>query len=99
MVRLYFFIRLMQTVVPWVVRAFVFTLNLMWTSIVSLWVGVPQATDSIANHWVDTAVAQGMDTIFDDRLYLIIRWMAFFTILAGWILTAHVTVWIWKLLF
>ena len=99
MVRLYFFIRLMQTVTPWIARGFLFTLQLITTTIASIWVGIPEATKRIAEHVVDLAIASGMDTIFDNRLFLVIRWMAFFTILVGWIVTSHLTVWLTNLLF
>lgn len=96
---IYFTVRLLQWFIPWVVRSIGFTINLMWTAIASLWVGVPQATHRIADEWISRAVAAGFPTIWDRKLYYTIRIVAFLTIVVGWILSSFVTVWIVKWIF
>ncbi|MBE0649911.1 MAG: hypothetical protein IH595_03620 [Bacteroidales bacterium] len=71
----------------------------MGTAIASLWVGVPQATNRIANEWIERAVAAGFPTIWDEKLYYTIRIVAFLTIVVGWVLLSFVTVWIVKWIF
>jgi len=95
----YFTLRLLQMIIPWVLRSIGFTLKLMLTAISSLWVGVPQATHRIADEWIDRAVAAGFPTIWDRKLYYTIRIVAFITIVVGWVLLSFVTVWIVKLIF
>ncbi len=97
--RLYFLIRLLQIVVPWVIKPIGGTINLMLGTIASLWVGVPQATHRIADEWIQRAVAAGFPTIWDSKLYYTIRIVAFITIVVGWVLLSFVTVWIVKWIF
>lgn len=99
MMRLYFVLRLFQMVVPWVMRSIGFTINLMWSALASLYVGVPQATKRIADEWVNRAIASGFPTIWDRRLFYTIRILAFLTIVAGWILLSFLTVWIVRWIF
>lgn len=86
-------------VLPWVLRSIWFTMTLCSLSVVSLWVGVPTATRRIANQWVDRAVAVGFPTAYDYILYYFVAVVAFFTILAGWIVTSFVTVWLVRIVF
>jgi hypothetical protein len=86
-------------VAPWIFRSIWFTLMLISLSVVSLWVGVPTAMRRIANQWVDRAVAAGFPTAYDYILYYMVAVVAFFTIVAGWIATAFVTVWLVRMIF
>lgn len=99
MMQLYFATRFLQMVIPWVFRSIGFTLNLMWTALSSLWVGVPQALNRIADEWIGRAIASGFPTIWDKKLYYTIKVMAFITIVVGWILLSFFTVWIVKWIF
>ena len=99
MMKLYFRIRLMQMIIP-VITGFVgFILALMWTAAMSIWVGVPQATDRIAAEWERRILARGYSPIWNQGAYNMIRAIAFLTIVAGWILLAYATVFIVKVVF
>lgn len=95
----YFTLRLLQLVVPWVMRSVGFTAMMMWTALSSFWVGVPQATHRIADEWAKKAFDAGIPTNLDRRLYYAIRVAAFLTIVLGWILLSFFTVWIVKRIF
>ena len=97
--RLYFTIRLLQVVVPPVILLIHFIIDLMWIALVSLWVGVPQAIDRLADEWMQRAFARGSIPVWDQRVYNTIRVMAFLTIIAGWILLAHLVVLLVKWMF
>jgi len=91
-----FFVRL---AFPWVRGAILFTLSLMATSALSLWIGVPQAVSRITDDWLDRAIVAGFPTEHDRTLYYIIWVLALSTIVAGWILLAYLTVFIVRLIF
>ena len=86
-------------VTPWAIRSVWFTMTLMSVAVVSIWVGVPTAIRRIANQWVDRAVAAGFPTAYDYILYYFVEVFAFFTIVAGWIVTAFVTVILVRMIF
>ena len=98
MMRLYFTIRLLQLVVPPFILLIHFIIDLMWVALVSLWVGVPQAIDRLAETWWQRASSIGF-TVWDPRIDKLIRVIAFLAILAGWLLLAHLTVFIMKWMF
>lgn len=85
--------------VPWIRGAFLFTLHLMATSVISLWVGVPTAISRIADEWLDRAFFAGFPTQWDRHLYYVIWTLSLLTIVAGWILLAHLTVFLVHLIF
>jgi hypothetical protein len=95
-----FIFRAIRFLTPWLLRILWATLVLVGTAIASIWVGVPTATHRIAERWVERAVREGFPTEFDRLLYFMGRLIAFFTILAGWIatsfITVYVTMWIFR---
>lgn len=78
---------------PWILRAFFFTLWLMAGSVARLRVGVPNAVRLIADEWLDKAVKAGYPTRYDKHLYYVLCTIAFLTMLAGWIIASYITVW------
>ena len=79
--------------VPWIVRAFGFTLKLIATTVVALWIRVPTMVRKIADDCLDTAVDAGFPTRYDRYLYYAVCVTALLTIIAGWIVLAYLTVW------
>lgn len=88
--------RAIRFVTPWLLRILWGTLVLVGTAIASVWVGVPTATHRIADRWVNRAVSSGFPTEFDRTLYFLGRFIAFITIVAGWIIASILTVWLVK---
>ena len=86
--------RSVRFLLPWILRILWATITLMGTAIASLWIGVPTATRRIAESWVDRAARRGFPTELDRTLYFMGRGVAFVTIVAGWIVTSYVTVWL-----
>ncbi|HWQ04618.1 MAG TPA: hypothetical protein VN452_04610 [Longilinea sp.] len=92
-------LRGIRFITPWLLRILWATLNVVGTAIASLWVGVPTATRRIAERWVEIAVTAGFPTEFDQPLYFMGRFVAFLTIVAGWIATAYITVFLLRWIF
>jgi len=91
--------RALRVVLPWIGRIIMFMVNLIMTSLLSFWGGVPQKTEQIANEWLDRAVANGVPTAWDRQMYFTFRVVAFAMIVVGWVILAHITVWIVHLIF
>lgn len=93
-----FFVGL-RLVTPWVLRAAGFTLMLVLTAVASLWTGIPNAVERIANHWVDRADQAGLPTLYMPYLFHAARAVALITIFAGWLVFAYITVFLlWTVL-
>ena len=92
-------VRFVRFVTPWVVKGALAMAKLVGTAIASLWAGVPSAVRRIANHWLQEAIDAGFPTQYAPHLYYILCVVAFLEILAGWIISAYITVgivnWIW----
>ena len=99
MMQLYFALRFLQIVTPWVVRPIMSVINLMLMVLSSIWVGIPQAVDRIANETVRRATDAGVPTIWNRQLFYAVKVVAFLTIVLGWIFISFVTVWILRLVF
>lgn len=99
MMQAYFAIRFLQIALPWIVRPFRTALMWLLVSMSAFWVGVPQATDQMADEGMRRATEAGVPTIWSRELYFAIRVVAFLAILVGWIILSFVTVWIVKWLF
>lgn len=80
--------------IPWIIRAFFYTLRLVATTLVSLWAGVLPSVRTIAREWSDRVVATGFPTEYDTYLYYSIAAVSFVTFLIGWVLLAFFTVWL-----
>lgn len=92
--RLVIFVR---QVFPWVVRAMRMIATSMLDTLMSLWVGVPQTTERIADHWLDRAHAdpeRDFLTVHAPRLHLTIRIVAILVIVLEWLSLAFATVYI-----
>jgi hypothetical protein len=96
---LYFALRLFQLVIPWMLRPFQWIFMLMMTSLSVIWVGVPQATNRMADDWAGRLVAVRFVNVVDRSLYNIIKAIAVVMIVLGWILLSFFTVWIVKWIF
>lgn len=99
MMQMYFAIRFLQIVIPGIRNVVVGALKFLLRPMMTFWIGVPQATDSMANEWVREAVRLGAPVIWHRKLYYILRVIAFLTILAGWVVLSFITVWIVRIIF
>jgi hypothetical protein len=79
---------------PWVFRTLGATIRLVFLTITSIWVGIPTAVRRIAAEWTKAAMRAGVHSQFDTYIYYCLCFVASVTILAGWIVTAYLTVWL-----
>jgi len=78
---------------PWVFRAIWFTIRMIAIAVVSVWSGVGPTSRTIAEDWLERAVAnEDFPTEYDRHLYIILRIAAFITLLIGWIALSFLTV-------
>jgi hypothetical protein len=84
---------------PWIGRIIIFMVSFILTSVVSFWGGVPATANSIANEWLDRAVAAGFPTQWDGRLYFTFYYLALLMVVVGWVVLSFITVWIVNLIF
>ena len=99
MVRLYFTIRFLQIISPPVLRFVGFMLSMTLVTLVSIWRNINQSASSIADYWVDRAVSEGFITIWTPHLYYTVKTIAYLMMLVGWVILAHITVWLTKWMF
>ncbi len=91
--------RAARLVLPWIGGLVLFMLRFMATTVVSFWGGVPRTVDTIANHWLDRAMAAGVPSLWARRLYHIFWALAFTMIFAGWVVLSYMTVFVFQLIF
>jgi hypothetical protein len=94
-----FSISVLRIALPFVIGLLRFALGLMGIAIASLWTGVPNATQQIADDWLARAIFGGLPVQWSEHLYPAFRVMAFLIILAGLVLLAQVTVFLVRLVF
>lgn len=86
--------------IPWVLRVAWFTLMFLMTSVVSIFIGLPEATDRIATTWFDEAMKTDFPmTRFGEELYILFRVVAYIVLILGWIILAAVTVFVLSIIF
>jgi hypothetical protein len=87
-------------IVPIVLRAAWFVIIRSTINVLgSLWVGVPNACRWTANEWVDRAHQAGIDSIYFRQIYWAVYIVTLLIILASWTVYAHITVFLFSLLF
>src|SRR5687767_10637373 len=84
---------------PWVRGAFLFTLWLMTTSLVTFSLGVRTALDRIADDFLDQADRARFPSRWASQLYRLIWVLALVTVVAGWICLSYLTVFLTQLIF
>ena len=93
----------MRSLIHWTVRAIVFLIPwmarlcgvLLWsiaTTAVSLWLGVPIATNRMATRWTDNAARAGVSIEYSTFLYQVHCVIAVAVILLGWLTLSHIIV-------
>jgi hypothetical protein len=92
------FISAVKQALPWVWKAFVFTLQLVILTVAAVWSGIPLSARKIANDWSNEAFFAGFPTQWDRQLYYVLLVLAYITILAGWVVLSFTTVWIVNLI-
>ncbi len=89
-------IRLISPYVFWTVRE---SLWLMALSMVSTFRGSADTSTTIARQWTQTAIERGMPMQLERWLYMICWLTAILMNLIGWLLLAHLTVFVFRLVF
>ena len=77
---------------PWVARIVWICLKLMLLSLVSFWIGVPETMRRMSNEWSRGQPEHPVFAIF----YMC---LAVTEILVGWIILAHITVFVVRMIF
>lgn len=86
-------------ITPYVWRAIQMAARLVMVTLGALFSGIPTSTDRIAYFVTAQAMGAGILQEYDRQLYWASRIAAFLVILAGWLLTAYLTVWTLGLIF
>ena len=89
------FVRLAAPYVIWVARQ---SLWLTALSFVSTLRGALDTSREISEEWTETAIQRGMPMQFENWLRILTRMVALGMSLLGWILLAHLTVFVVRLL-
>lgn len=90
---------IVRVLIPWLWQVVNFVVVLILTSLASLLVGIPLARERIAKRWVDTMLASGFPIQYDHIYYPMASIVAMVAIIAGWIVTAFVTIWLVRMIF
>src|SRR6266498_3358268 len=85
--------------IPWVLKALIFTLLLVATSVGSLWLGVPKTVRKIADEWLTRAINAGLPPSWESSIYSGSIVLAFLAVVAGWIILAFTAVFIVRSMF
>lgn len=83
-----------RKIVPFALRATGLAFRKFLFTFASLWRGVPETTDMIANDWLVRTRAAGMPSIYHPYLYWTIRIIVFLVILIEWVCFSFVTVFV-----
>ena len=88
------------TIVPWLWLFVILVIKLILTAVVSLIVGIPEATDRIAREIQEWFFKEqeGRRRVFANRVYWIIRIITVVVILLSWVCYSYVTVFLVMLL-
>jgi len=86
-------------VLPWLLRVAWTAVKTMVLSLVSIWRGIPGATQDIADEWLRNASVAGFPTEYDQWLYSGAQAIALIIIVIGWILWAFLTVFLINIIF
>jgi hypothetical protein len=68
-------------------------------TISSLWVGVPQATTTMATDLTESILGRGLPENWRGSIFGACRVFSILLIITGWIIFAYITVWIVNLIF
>jgi len=82
-----------RQVFPWVIKAMRMIATSMLETLMSLWKGVPQTSEEIADHWLDRAhedPESNFLTVYGPSLHLAIRIVAILVIVLEWLCDAGV---------
>ena len=92
-------LRVIWSFLPWMVRMSWFMIRLITVAVISFFAGLPMATSTIANHWLDRAVHGGLYTRWTEQLYHVFVVLAYVMVLLGWIVLAGLTIGLFVLIF
>jgi len=98
MARLHFFLNIVQIIAPLVWGAITGIVGIMFVGLSTFFKSMWDSIDVIANNILERAMYSGkVPSLWSPTLYWIFKIVAFFTVLAMWIIIAHLTVWICSL--
>ena len=92
---LIFLIRVMPRVFQLIIWA-------MWETLkffTSWWIGLPNAVVLTVDMWMERLHRGGMTMELDPYVEPLLKVLAYLSFIAGWILYAHITVWLFRRIF
>jgi hypothetical protein len=84
---------------PWITQLTIWALVITTTAIASVRMGIPTTITKIADEWLERALHAGFPPLWAEYLYYPLLTIAFFTVLAGWILLSFIAVFIVNMIF
>jgi hypothetical protein len=85
-------------IIPILIQGTIFSVNAMFYALAAVWVGWGPATERISDEWMVRAARMHWPSSTDLFMHYFMRTIAFGLILFGWILLAHVTVWLTRII-
>ncbi len=84
---------------PFVIWLLGYSVMLVLTSVASVWLGFPRTIEIMAADWLGRALTAGLPPSWERSFYQIFSVIAFFTIIAGWVVLSLIMVFIVKRIF
>lgn len=91
--------RVIEMAIPWLIRLLGLAFNLMTLCITSIFVGIPQSIDRIANSWIEQATEAGLPASYHPGLIGGARVVAVIALILGWMVLASFTIWLFRMVF
>lgn len=88
-----------RLIAPWAFRFAWYCLMLAVTSLIAMWRGFPQTIQTMADEWIGRAIRAGFPTAYVRQLRTVLWIVAVITVIAGWVILSHITVWFWRVIF
>ena len=96
LVRIY---KLMRLLLPHVMRLVLALLNMMLKALIAFWQGVSRAAKVIADDYTERAIRAGIPSTYAPRVFRLMLFVAYIELCIGWVLVAHLTVWLFWIVF
>jgi hypothetical protein len=96
---LYALYKFFKFVIPQLLKVAWYTLKLVLMTMGKWMLNIPKDVKAIARDWSYRANVAGVPSEFDREIYYGSEVVAFVMIVAGWVISAYLTVWIVGLLF
>ncbi len=89
----------LQAIAPWIWRLIRMMFMLSITALTSIYMGVPQSVNRIADSWIEQATEAGIPLGYYSVFRTCVLVVAIITLILGWLVLASLTVFILRIMF